>query len=87
MKYQARIVLASLAMVVIVGIIAGAGFGSRNIKDFMVAFGVVGFFGGLLELVIGLFLLLMKDKRPAQGMLMAGGILLLAGFVTCTSQL
>ena len=41
--------------------------------------------GGALNVVVGLFLLILKDKRYAQGFLISGGVLLLLGFVTCSA--
>jgi hypothetical protein len=57
---------------------------TQNItNEISIVIGLVFFVGGLIALVVGLFLLLMEDKRYAQGFLMSGGLLLLLGFLTC----
>lgn len=54
-------------------------------NDFMLAFGLLGFFGGILEIIAGLFLLLAADKKYAQGFLISGGLLMVIGFGACTA--
>lgn len=54
-------------------------------KEFLSIFGMVAFFGGLIILIIGLFLLLLNDKRYAQGFILSGGLLMLVGFITCSN--
>ena len=50
------------------------------------AFGIIGFFGGIVQLVVGLFLLFAEDKKYAQSFLISGGLLMLIGFATCTAS-
>lgn len=53
-------------------------------NNFFIWFGLSGLFGGAVDLIVGLFLLLIEDKRYAQGFLLSGGILMLLGFITCS---
>ena len=86
MKIQQKIILISFGIVLLLGALAGAAGGSYKASDFFMVMGMVGFFSGLLQLVVGLFLLVKTDKRYAQGFLMSGGILMLIGFTTCTAN-
>jgi hypothetical protein len=86
MKLQQKIILISFAIVLLLGALAGAGSGSGKAGDFLMVMGMVGFFAGLLQLIVGLFLLVKTDKRYAQGFLMSAGILMLIGFATCTAN-
>lgn len=87
MKLQQKIVLISFIAVLTIGsMLAVSDSSTINTKDYLVYVGVVGFFAGLLQLVTGLFLLFLHDKRWAQGFLLSGGILMLVGFTTCTAN-
>ena len=86
MKLQQKIILISFGIVLLLGALAGAGSGSAKASDFLMVLGMVGFFAGLLQLIVGLFLLVKTDKRYAQGFLMSGGLLMLIGFATCTAN-
>lgn len=86
MKLQQKIILISFGIVLFLGVLAGAAGGSYKTSDFFMVMGIVGFFAGILQLVVGLFLLVKTDKRYAQGFLMSGGILMLIGFATCTAN-
>lgn len=85
MKLQQKIILISILVAIIGCILMTASSGIRNGVDVFFYFGIVAFFGGLLELVAGLIMLVRADKRLAQGLLMAAGILILVGFITCTA--
>ena len=85
MKLQQKIILISFGIVLVLGALAGAASGASN-GDFFMAMGIVGFFAGLLQLVVGLFLLAKTDKRYAQGFLISAGILIVVGFATCTAN-
>ena len=86
MKLQQKIILVSFAIAAVAGFLLALGDRSNRAADYFVSFGIVGFFGGLLQLIAGLFLLIKTDKRYAQGFLMSGGVLMLVGFVTCTGS-
>ena len=86
MKIQQKIILVSFGIVLLLGALAGTAGGSSSSGDFLMVMGMVGFFAGLLQLIVGLFLLVKTDKRYAQGFLMSGGILMLIGFTTCTAN-
>jgi len=86
MKIQQKIILISFGIVLLLGALAAAGSGSSKAGDFLMILGMVGFFAGLLQLIVGLFLLAKTDKRYAQGFLMSGGLLMLIGFATCTAN-
>lgn len=86
MKLQQKIILISFGIVLLLGVLAGAAGGSYKARDFFMVMGIVGFFAGLLQLVVGLFLLAKTDKRYAQGFLMSAGILMVIGFATCTAN-
>ena len=86
MKIQQKIILISFGIVLLLGALAGSAGGSSKAGDFLMVMGTVGFFAGLLQLIVGLFLLVKTDKRYAQGFLMSGGILMLIGFTTCTAN-
>lgn len=89
MKLQTKIILISFGFAVITALLFSLGNGNIHVvkTDFLVSFGITGFFGGLLQAIIGLFLLLKTDKRYAQGFLMSGGLLMVIGFATCTGSL
>lgn len=88
MKLQQKIVLISFIAALAIGSLVAYIFGSTSRhEDYFMYVGVVGFFAGLFQLVAGLFLLFLQDKRWAQGFLISGGLLILAGFTTCTSYI
>ena len=82
MKLQQKIILISFAIALLVGSLIAAASGVNKPTNFFMYLGMPGFFAGLIQLVVGLFLLMKTDKRYAQGFLMSGGILLLVGFAT-----
>ncbi len=86
MKLQQKIVLISFVFVLIIGSLTAFLNRSDNTNDFFVILGMTGFFAGLLQLVVGLFLLFLKNKRYAQGCLISGGLLMLIGFATCSAN-
>ena len=55
------------------------------IDGYVVMFGLVALGGGAIDIIVGLFLLLATDKRYAQGFLLSGGVLLLLGFLACST--
>jgi succinate-acetate transporter protein len=86
MKLQQKIIPVNFAIALLAGFLLALNDRACKASDYLVSFGIVGFFGGLLQLITGLFLLAKTDKRYAQGFLMSGGILMLVGFVTCTGN-
>ncbi len=62
-------------------------FGSKEgiIDGYVVMFGLVALGGGAIDIIVGLFLLLATDKRYAQGFLLSGEVLLLLGFLACST--
>ncbi|MEN9570591.1 MAG: hypothetical protein RL172_1822 [Bacteroidota bacterium] len=87
MKLQQKILLISVAITVLLSILLAIQGNGGSGKEYGFYFGMVAFFGGLAELLIGLVCLFVPDKRIGQGLLMSGGLLVLAGFVTCSASL
>jgi hypothetical protein len=85
MKLPFKIVLINVGAAILFSFFMGLITNSNMSKEFISIYGMVGLFGGLFEIVLGLFLLLLPDKRYAQGFLLSGGILLLSGFVACSA--
>lgn len=71
--------LALLFSAVLSPALTGIGMGG-----FVAVLGVVSVFGGALNILIGLLLLLFKRKVWGQGYLLSAGILLLGGFALCS---
>jgi len=86
MILQQKIILISFGIVILLGLLAGAAGSASNTSDFFMGLGMLGFFMGLLQLIVGLFLLVKTDKRYAQGFLMSAGLLIVIGFATCTAN-
>lgn len=55
------------------------------LDSYLFALGVVSFWEGVINLIVGLILLVAKDKRYAQGFLLSSGLLILAGFILCST--
>jgi hypothetical protein len=87
MSFQLKTVLISFAAALLLALLWTTADRSMRAGDFMMAFGLVGFFGGIMEVVAGLFLLIAQDKRYAQGFLISGGLLMVTGFGACTAGL
>jgi hypothetical protein len=85
MSFQVKTTTISFAAALSLAFLISLSDGFRRADDFLVAFGMIGFFGGLLEVVVGLALLFMEDKKYAQGLLLSGGLLVVIGFATCTA--
>lgn len=83
MKLPIKIVLINMALAIIFALL----FGSKEgiIDGYVVMFGLVALGGGAIDIIVGLFLLLATDKRYAQGFLLSGGVLLLLGFLACST--
>jgi hypothetical protein len=86
MKLQQKIVLISFGIVLLLSLFIIAAGGASNTSDYFMGLGMLGFFAGLLQLVVGLFLLVKTDKRYAQGFLISAGLLIVIGFATCTAN-
>lgn len=81
MKLPFKIVLLN-----VIGVFLLALLTERNISsEFFLWLAIIGFFGGCFDIVLGLFLLFLDDKRFAQGFLISGGVLILLGFFTCST--
>lgn len=80
MKLPFRIVLVNSGLAIILSF-----FFISIIDSYFLSFGLVSFWGGVIDLIVGLFLLIKKDKRYAQGFLLSAGLLILVGFIVCTS--
>jgi hypothetical protein len=83
MKLPVKIILINIALAVLFAI--GYVITQNVSSELSIVVGLVFLVGGLFALIVGLFLLIAEDKRYAQGFLMSGGLLLLLGFLTCTS--
>ena len=85
MKLPVKIILINVALAILFAVLYVV---TQNVtSEISLVVGIVFLTGGLIALVAGLFLLIAEDKRYAQGFLMSGGLLLLLGFLTCTSAL
>jgi hypothetical protein len=81
MKLPIKIILINVVLAILFSVIYAI---TQNItSELSIVVGLVFLVGGLIALVVGLFLLIAEDKRYAQGFLMSGGLLLLLGFLTC----
>lgn len=68
MKLQSKIILISFAIAIIAALLfSWFDRSHKATSDYLLSFGITGFFCGLLPVVVGLFLLLKTDKRYAQG--------------------
>jgi hypothetical protein len=85
MSFQLKTVLLSFAAALVLAALWITTDVSMKASDFAMAFGLLGFFGGLFEIVAGLFLLLVEDKKYAQGFLLSGGLLMVIGFAACSA--
>ena len=61
------------------------GFQGNNLRQFIGIFGLVSFFGGVVDLLVGLVLLLFRKRTYGQGFLLSSGVLLLLGFTLCST--
>jgi hypothetical protein len=86
MKLPFKIVLINVSIAIIFSLLTTLKEKDVFDKDFFLWFGLSGLFGGAVDLIAGLFLLLKEDKRYAQGFLLSGGILILLGFVACSAM-
>ncbi len=86
MKIQQKIILLSFGIAILLGSFFAVATSSFKLKDLFVSLGATGFFIGLIQIIVGLFLLFKDDKRYAQGFLISGGLLMLIGFATCTAN-
>lgn len=85
MKLPIRIVLINLSLLFLYT------FLSRNVKathfgiSFFLEFGFASLIVSPCLLFAGAFLLIVNDKRYAQGFLMSAGIIFLLGFLCCST--
>jgi uncharacterized membrane protein HdeD (DUF308 family) len=86
MTVPVKIVLISFAAVLLITGVAAFSQPSSSATDVPLVFGIIAFFGGLLQVFVGLLLLFLTDRRYAQGCLLSGGLLMLIGFFTCTGS-
>ena len=86
MSFQLKTVLLSFAVALAAAFLWTQFNNSIRTGDFFMAFGIIGFFGGIVQLVVGLFLLFAENKKYAQSFLISGGLLMLIGFATCTAS-
>ena len=87
MKLQFKILCINIALAIAAAFFSVVGAHYMPWEDFFSVFGMIALLGGVCELVVGLFLLMLEDKRYAQGFLLSGGILLLLGFLACTAAI
>lgn len=84
MKLPFKIVLINTAIAILISLLSFSEM-DRMWGGFFLSFGLVGLFGGLFIVVVGLILLFMNDRRYAQGFLLSGGLLMLLGFIACSN--
>jgi hypothetical protein len=83
MKLPVKIILINVALAILFALLFGSTQGITDGYVFM--FGLVALGGGAIDIIVGLLLLLATDKRYAQGFLLSGGVLLLLGFLACST--
>jgi hypothetical protein len=83
MKLPIKIVLINLILAILFAILLNSTQGFM--EGYVIMFGLVALGGGAVDIVIGLLLLFATDKRYAQGFLMSGGLLILLGFLACST--
>jgi steroid 5-alpha reductase family enzyme len=81
MKTPHKILLTTVIIALSIALLIALSFG---IESFMIAYGLVAMVGGLISLLVGLLLLLVKNKPHAQGLLLSAAFLLLTGFLSCS---
>lgn len=86
MKLPLKIVLCSIAFTIVLAFLLASGT-SSSLNDVLGFFGLADIIIGPLLLFSGLIALATRHKEWAQGLLLSGGILLLLGFLTCSSLL
>jgi len=86
MKIQFRIILITISVVLILAILLSLGAGGidLNMQNFAASFGIIAVIAGTLYILVGIIILIAGQKEWAQGFLIAGGILLITGFATCS---
>jgi len=80
-KLQNKILLASLGVVVLIIVILAFATDSWPGNGFFLMAGFTGMAGGAGYILLGLLLLLLKDKRYSKGFILSGIIILLAGLI------
>lgn len=81
MKLPFKIVLLNVIGVFLLALLTEQSISS----EFFLWLAIIGFLGGCFDIILGLFLLFLNDKRFAQGFLISGGVLILLGFFTCST--
>lgn len=81
MKLQNKIILICLGIAVLVTLVIAFATDSWWGNGFCLMAGLAGMCGGAGYAGLGALLLLLKDKRYGKAVLLAGVVLLLAGFV------
>jgi uncharacterized membrane protein YagU involved in acid resistance len=85
MKLPVKITLINIALAILFAVTYII---TQNItSEVSIVVGLVFLGGGLITLIVGLFLLIAEDKRYAQGFLISGGLFLLLSFLSCTSAM
>lgn len=83
MKLPVKIVLINVGLAILFAFFLNSTQG--YLEGYTIMFGLVALGGGAVDIVIGLLLLFATDKRYAQGFLISGGVLLLLGFLACST--
>ncbi len=71
MKFQIKIVSVNVILAIVFSIILSPKDSPRE------QLGIICLFGGIVDLIAGLILLLMKDKRIAYGFLLSSAVLII----------
>ncbi|SFP68718.1 hypothetical protein [Parafilimonas terrae] len=80
-KLAYKITAVNCGIVVLIGIVCGA----VNYRDnFGLILGLVCLFGGVINLVLGIFIILLGSKDWGKGFLNSAGILLLLSGISCS---
>jgi len=82
-KLQNKVLLIGFGIAVLIILIAAFATDSWPGNGFCLLAGITGMFGAAGYLVLGLLLLILKDKRYAKGLLLCAAILMLVGFILC----
>ncbi len=88
MKLPVKILLINIGIALFFSLMVSStisGSSSFSYQNLSIAFGLVNIFGGVVDLIIGLFLLFKEDKRYAQGFLLSAGTMIMLGFAVCSA--
>lgn len=85
MKTVYKICFINVGLALLLTVLFAISFQGNKLREFIGIFGLVSFFGGVVDLLVGIVLLLFRKKEYGQGFLLSAGVLLLLGFALCST--